>query len=91
MTQHQQRVELIKLGVGNSGLGNKCGLIIKAFNADGTVQFGNAETNADESPNKDCCEAYGYTWVGGGTPYCYWKPQTDNGDPFAPSGLDGPE
>jgi hypothetical protein len=85
------RVELIKLGVGNAGLGNKCGLIIKAFNADGTVQFGNAETNADESPNKDCCEAYGYTWVGGVTPYCYWKPQTDNGDPFAPSGLDGPE
>ena len=55
------------------------------------VTTDDAETNADESPNKVCCEAYGYTWVGGETPYCYWKPQTDNGDPFAPQGLDAPE
>lgn len=84
-------VELIKLGVGNAGLGNKCALIIDSFNADGTVNFANAETGASATANKDCCEAYGYTWVGGETPYCYWKPTTDNGDPFAPQGLDAPE
>ena len=84
-------VELIKLGVGNSGLGNKCNLLIGSFEGSGTVNFINAETGASTTGNRDCCEAYGYTWVDGETPYCYWKPPTDNGDPFAPQGLDSPE
>jgi len=85
-------VELIKLGVGNAGLGNKCALIIDSFNLDGTVNFANAETGASATANKGCCEAYGYSWQAEGDGgICYWKQPTDNGDPFAPQGLDAPE
>ena len=85
-------VELIKLGVGNAGLGNKCALIIDSFNVNGTVTFNNSETGAGAAANKDCCEAYGYSWQAEGDGgICYWKPPTDNGDPFAPQGLDAPE
>jgi hypothetical protein len=68
-------VELIKLGVGNAGLGNKCNLLIGSFEASGTVNFINSETGASETGNRDCCEAYGYSWQAegdGGS--CYWKP-----------------
>ena len=74
-------VELIKLGVGNAGLGNKCNLLIGSFEASGTVNFINSETGASETGNRDCCEAYGYSWQAegdGGS--CYWKPFNNVGD-----------
>lgn len=85
------KVELIKLGSGTAGLGNRCDLLIDSFNADGTVTFANAETGSSTDPTKDCCEAYGYTWIQGEPSYCYWKAPADNGDPFAPQDLTAPE
>ena len=85
-------VELIKLGVGNAGLGNKCSLSIKEFNQNGTVTFKNSETGADAAATKECCESYGYTFVNGETPYCYWKPFSgNNGSPFEPTPNDSGE
>jgi hypothetical protein len=47
MTQQPTLVELIKLGVGNAGLGNKCALIIKFISMQMALfNLGNAETNA---------------------------------------------
>jgi hypothetical protein len=74
-------VELIKLGVGNAGLGNKCNLLIGSFEASGTVNFINSETGASETGNRDCCEAYGYSWQAEGDEgSCYWKPFNNVGD-----------
>ena len=86
------QVELIKIFESNEGLGNKCRLVPTSFDLSGVVNFTNPDTGTAGEASRDCCEAYGYIYIGGDSPQCLWKPlSTDNGSPFLTEGVSSPE